>query len=322
MTTTDVLLPWDSFFGGNFDQIFRGQFGSCLVKDYDGVTNWANWTPFDPLTGEIKSTFYTNGQFADGWVDLGYGDKSGIKFTQNITVNQADPWQSRREEDPNITKQSESGVFTALQSNPVIDALQDGLPLASMPSVGTIGYSYGMPRFPQVVYRTVAFMGMRVTRAGLLWMKWRLFPCATMLKPGETEWAAENGEKTVLTFEPHECQVSGSARFVLEDGPGWRALGGATLAPGTPVAAATGSGGVTLSMTAPMSPNGPFTYKAFRTSAPTTPITPASVGGTAANPILTLSGQATGAATYTVQAIGSNGTTSPQSAASNSVTVA
>ncbi|MFE3081775.1 hypothetical protein [Nocardia tengchongensis] len=320
MTTTDVLLPWDSFFAGNFDQMFRGQFGSCFVKDYDGVTNWSAWNPFDP-TGAIKSTFYQNGQFSDGWVDLGYGDKTGIKFSQSLTVNQVDPWQSRREEDPNITKQSETGVFTALQSNPVIDALQDGMPLAAMPSVGASGYSYAMPRFPQVVYRTVAFMSLRITRAGLPWMKWRLYPCATMLKPSEAEWAAENGEKTVLTFEAHECQVSGSARFVLQDGPGWRALGGVTLAPGTPAATATGSGGVTLGFTAPLSSNGPFTYKAFRTSAPTIPITPAAVGGTAANPILTLSGQATGAATYTVQATGSNGTTSAQSVASASVTV-
>ncbi|MEU6580668.1 hypothetical protein [Nocardia sp. NPDC046763] len=318
--TTDQLAPWDSFFGGNLDQMFRGQFGSCLVKDYDGVTNWANWTPFDQ-TGEIKSTFYQNGVFSDGWSDLGFGDKTGAKFSQNLTVNQSDPWQSRREEDPNITKQSETGVFTALQSNPTIDALQDGLPLAAMPSVGTAGYGYAMPRFPGVTYRTVAFMGMRLNRAGLLWMKWRLYPCCTMLKPSETEWSAENPEKTVLTFEAHECQISGSARFVLEDGPGWRYLGGPTAAPGTPVATATGSGGVTITVPAPVSANSPFTYKVFRTSAPTTPITPTSVGGTALNPILTLSGQATGTATYTVQAIGSNGTTSPQSVASAQITV-
>lgn len=320
--TTDVLLPWDSFFGGNLDQLFRGQYGSCLVKDYDGVTDWSTWTPFEPTTGEIKDTFYENGVFADGWVDLGYGDKTGIKFTQTLTVNSTDPWQSRREDDPTITKQAETGVFTALQSNPVIDALQDNLPLASVPYVGSAGYGYGMPRFPQVRYRSVAFMSLRVTKAGALWMKWRLFPCATMLKPGETEWSAENGEKAVLTFDPYEDQISGSARFILEDGPGWRSLGGATLTPGTPVAAAGGSGVVTLTTTAPLSPNGPFAYVAFRVSAPTVPITPTAIGGTAAAPILTLSAQTTGAATYKVQAIGSNGTSSPQSAASGSVTVA
>lgn len=319
---TDVLLPWDTWFGGNLDQLFRGQFGSCLVKDYDGVTNWSTWTPFDPITGEIKTAFYTNGVFADGWHDLGYGDKTGIKFTQTLTTNMSELWQTRRDADPQITKQAETGVFTATQSNPVINALQDNLPLASVPYVGASGYSYAMPRFPQVVYRTVAFMSLRVTKAGLLWMKWRLYPCATMLKPGEITWAAETEGKAVLTFDPYEDQVSGSARFVLEDGPGWRALGGATLAPGTPVAAASGGGVVTLTTTQPLSPNGPFTYVAYRTSAPTVPITPTAVGGTAAAPILTLGSQAVGAATYTVQAIGSNGTSSPQSAPSASVTVA
>lgn len=319
---SDVLLPWDSWFGGNLDQLFRGQFGSCLVKDYDGTTDWSQWTPFEPTTGEIKSTFYQNGVFADGWRDLGYGDKTGIKFTQTLTTNQTELWQTRRDEDPQITKQAETGVFTAAQSNPIIDALQDNLPLASVPYVGASGYSYAMPRFPRVTYRTVAFMSLRVTKAGLLWMKWRLYPCATMLKPGETTWAAETEEKTVLTFDPYEDQVSGSARFVLEDGPGWRALGGATLAPGTPVATAGGTGVVTLTTTAPLSPNGPFTYVAFSSLAPTVPITPTTVGGTAADPILTLSTQTTGAQTYTLQAVGSNGTTSPQSAASNSVTVA
>lgn len=318
---TDVLLPWDSWFGGDLNQLFRGQYGSCLVKDYDGVTNWAAWTPFDPATGEIKSTFYANGAFADGWTDLGYGDKTGIKFTQTLTTNAVEPWQARREDDPTITKQAETGVFTALQSNPTISALQDNLPLASMPRVGTSGFSYAMPRFPQVVYRTAAFMSLRVTKAGLLWMKWRLYPCCTMLKPADTEWSADNPEKAVLTFDPYEDQVSGSARFVLEDGPGWRALGGATLAPGTPVATAGGTGVVTLTTTEPLSPNGPFTYVAYRASAPTVPITPTAVGGTAAAPILTLGSQATGAATYTVQAVGSNGTSSPQSPASNSVIV-
>jgi hypothetical protein len=318
---TDVLMPWDTWFSGDLNQLFRGQYGSCLAMDYTGTVNWADWTPFDPATGEIKTEFYTDGVFSDGWVDLGYGDKTGMKFSRTMTIANSELWQSRRDDDPNITKDAETGTFTAMQSNPYIDALRDNLPLASMPYVGAAGYSYPLTRFPVPIFRTVAFMSLRVTRGGLLWMKWRLFPCATMLKPGETEWSAENDEKAVLEFTPVEDQISGSARFVLQDGPGWRALGGATTAPGTPVAALGGSGVVTLTTTEPMSPNGPFTYVAFKSTAPTVPITPTTVGGTTTAPILTLSAQATGATTYTVQAIGSNMTSSPQSAASNSVTV-
>lgn len=318
---TDVLMPWDTWFSGDLNQLFRGQYGSCLAMDYTGSVDWSSWTPFDPSTGEIAASFYENGAFADGWVDLGYGDKTGMKFTRTMTVSNSELWQSRRDDDPNITKDAETGTFTAMQSNPYIDALRDNLPLATVPYVGTAGYSYSLTRFPVPIFRTVAFMSLKVTRGGLLWMKWRLFPCCTMLKPGETEWSAENDEKAVLEFTPVEDQVSGTARIVLQDGPGWRALGGATTAPGTPVAAASGGGVVTLTTTEPMSPNGPFTYKAYKTSAPSTPITPSSVGGTVEDPILTLSAQTTGSATYTVQATGSNGTTSPQSAASNSVTI-
>ncbi len=317
---TDVLLPWDSWFGGDVNQFFRGQYGSCLVKQYDGVTDWSSWTPFDPETGEIAAEFCTNGVFRDGFLDLGYGDKAGIKFTKTWTRAASDPWQGRRDEDPTITKQAEKGVFTALQSNPVIDAIQEGLPLASVQRIGTAGYGYSVPRFPIPNFYTTAFMALRVTKSGLVWMKWRLFTCAEMLTPGETEWSGENGEKALLTFEPDECQVSGTAVVVRQDGPGWRTLGGATTPPGTPVAAASGGGTVTLSFTAPQSQNEPFTYVAFRNGS-NTPLTPTTVGGTEDDPILTLSAQTTGAATYTVQATGGNGTSSAQSSASNSVTV-
>lgn len=320
---TDVLAPWDTFFAGNYDQFFRANVGSCLVMDYTGTVNWNAWTPFStsPNNGEIATAFYQNGAFRDGWFDLGYGDKTGLKFSETVTAASSSAWQGQRDANTSFSKVATKGVFTAQQITPYIDALRKNLPLASVPALGAAGYQLVTPRYTYPIYRTVAFMSMKLGRLGRPWMKWDLYPMCLMKTPGDKERNNEKDEMAVLTFEPEDDPVSGTAYIELQDGPGWRDLGGTPGVPGTPTAAATGSGGVTLSFTAATGVLAGTTYVAFRSSAPSTPVTPASIGGTQANPILTLSGQATGTCTYTVQAVGPNLATSAQSTASNSVTV-
>jgi hypothetical protein len=314
----DVLAPFESMFSGDLRQIFRGQFQSCVVRDYNAADPLINFTPFG-TDGNISSAFQT--AIANGtWIDLGYGGKTGLTFEPTLTLVTTDASQSRRELVTDISKQANKVKFQAEQSNPVVDALQANLPLASMATLGAAGYAFTAPVYPFPVYRQLLAFSFMVTQAGLLWCKCRVYPSVLMLVPSKLENSVENPEMTELTFEPREDQIAGFAERTIADGPGWRALGGTTGVPGTPVATAGGSGVVVLTFTAPTTRNSPFMYNVFKGGVAVLG-TNVTVGGTAANPILTLAAQATGAATYTVQAVGSNLSGSAQTPASNSVTV-
>lgn len=308
---------WDSFFGGNSDNIFKGQYGSVLVRDYDPTKSLASYTPFDSATGEFSSTLLTT----DGWTDIGYLDENGLEFNPTLTTADTKAWQSRQKLRTDVTEDSEAAVITAIEQTPIIDALETNLPLASMGTIGQVGYQYTKPKVTVPVVRQVLFVAIDVTAYGLsAWC--RMYPRALMIKPDKKSMQAKTEAQSKLTFESYPDHLAGFAVRTLRDGPGWRARGGTTGTTGTPVAATAGTGTVTLSFTAPTTANGPFTYNVFVDDGVVAlDASKVSVGGTLSNPVLTVTGQAAGAHTYKVQAVGSNLSGSAQSAASNSVTV-
>lgn len=318
-----ILDTWESYFGGNVDQIFKGQFGSVLIRDYDPTRPLTNWTPFDTETGEFRDDFYdsTTNTFAEGWLDLGYGSESGVVFTPTMAVADTKAWQSRQKLRTDVTEEDEMAEFVSIQSNPIIDAINMNLPLASVGAIGSVGYQATKPKITTLIPRQIAFIGIDMSK-GLFYSQVRVYPFALMAKPGKFSWDSKTESQTPLTFEPRPDQASGFAVRKLCEGPGWRALGGTTATPGTPVATAAGAGVATLSFVAPASPNGPFLYNVFVDASPT-PVTGSAVtvGGTSAHPILTVGTQTAGAHTYKVQAVGSNLSGSAKTPASNSITV-
>lgn len=308
---------WDTIFGGDVDTIFKGQFGFALVRDYDPTTSLANWSPFDSATGEWSSTLLTT----DGFVGCGYFDENGLEFNPNMTTADTKAWQSRQKLFTDITEDTEDAMFTAIQRTPVIEAIETNLPLAAMGTLGQAGYQYTKPLVTVPIERQWVFGAVFMTKLGM--QGWaRIYTRATMTKTDKLQFNAKTETQAKLTLESFPDAVSGFAVRTLRDGPGWRALGGTTATPGTPVATLGGAGAASLAFTAPASKNGPFTYKVFVGASvvalPANQVTP---GGTASNPVLALTGLTAGATTFKVQAIGSNLSGSSLSAASNSVTI-
>jgi hypothetical protein len=308
---------WDSIFGGNPNQIFKGLYGSVLVKDYDPNFSLAAYTPFDSLTGDFKSTILTT----DGWKDIGYTDESGIEFAPSFTTADTNAWQARQSLRTDCTGDSESAQVVAIQSNPLIDALENNLPIASLGGVGQVGYQFTKARVPVIQDRSVLYLGVDYT-LGLPNYFARLYARSRMVKPDKKSLQAKTEVQAKLNFEAFPDQLAGFAVRTFREGAGWRASGGTTGAPGTPVATVAGTGAASLAFTAPTTPNGPFTYNVFvGPSVTPLPAGQVVVGGTAANPVLALSGLTSGATTFKVQAVGSNLSGSVQSAPSNSITV-
>jgi hypothetical protein len=309
---------WDSIFGGNPDQIFKGLYGSTLVKDYDPNFSLAAYTPFDSITGDFKSTILTT----DGWQDIGYTDESGIEFAPTFTTADTNAWQARQALRTDCTGDSEAAMVTAIQSNPLIDALENNLPISSMGGIGQVGYQFTKSRVPVVQDRQVLFLGVDYTLGKPNYFA-RLYARSRMVKPDKKSLQAKTEVQAKLTFEAYPDALAGFAVRTFREGAGWRASGGTTGVPGTPVATVGGGTGLaSITFTAPTTPNGPFTYNVF-VNADVTPL-PAgqvTVGGTLANPILSLTGLSSGATTFKVQAVGSNLSGSVQSAASNSITI-
>lgn len=308
---------WDTIFGGDVNNVFKGQLGFTVARDYDPTKSLASFSPFDTSTGDWSSTLLTT----DGFEPIGYQDENGLEFTPTLTTADTKAWQSRQKLLTDFTEDSESAMLTAIERTPLVEALETNLPFASMGARGQAGFSYRKPKVTTPIARQVLFGAVYASPLGISYWA-RLYPRCYMVKPDKLQMNPKVEAQGKLTFEAFPDQLAGFAVQTYREGAGWRALGGTTGTPGTPVATAGGTGVATITFTAPTTPNGPFIYNVF-VDAGVVAIDPTkvAVGGTALNPILTISTQTTGAHTYKVQAVGTNLSGSVQSAASNSVTV-
>ena len=307
---------WDTLFGGDVGNVFKGQFGFCLARDYDATKPLGSWTPFD-ADGNWSTTLLTT----DGFVGLGYFDENGLEFTPTLTTSDTKAWQARQKLLTDFTEDSEAAMLTAIERTPYIEALESNIPFASMLPMGAAGYQYTKPVNTFPIHRQLVFGSIYMSPQGLsAWA--RIYSDAIMAKPDKLTMQAKTEAQGKLTFDAMLDSVSGFAVRTLRDGPGWRARGGTTGTPGTPVATAGATGVATLTFTAPTSKNGPFTYNVFL-DAGVSPVSASTVavGGTSANPILTVSSVASGSHTFKVQAVGSNLSASNMTPSSGSVTI-
>lgn len=313
---------WDNFFGGNATRVTKALYGSFLVRDYGNAsTSVASYSPFDPLTGNLSTTLLTT----DGWHDVGLLSESGVSFAPKYTTTDVMAWQSRQAQRTDVTVDSEECTIQALEATPLIDALRENLPLSGLPTMGAVGYQVTKPRIPQMAYRQVLAIGVDGSSGNNEYFA-TLYSRALMIKPDKMDWQAKTEIMVPLTFDSYPCPFSGFATRRYREGPAWRASGGTTTAPGTPVGTAIAGAKANLVFTPPTSPNGPFTYNVLKTvSSVTTAVTSGNVTVLSSSPSsVTL--QITGltvadACTFTVQATGANGSQSVPSAASNTVTI-
>lgn len=224
-------------------QIFKGLYGSCLVQDYSTNNNFATYSPFDAATGLLNSTLRTT----DGFTDLGYLDENGVEFTPTLTMADTNGWQTRQPLRADVTVDTEQAMFTCLQSNPIVDALFEGLPLSSAGVQGATGYNVVHPVVPQLVYRSFLFIGVDGTTSNPAFMA-KLYPKAAIIKVDKQDLQAKTEVQYKITVQAYPDSVAGYTRKLFREGPAWRALG---LPSGVGTVTATpASGAVSLSWTA------------------------------------------------------------------------
>ncbi|AHH98332.1 fibronectin type III domain-containing protein [Kutzneria albida] len=216
---------WDSIFPGQSSQVRKALYGSVYIQDYSSSNNFANYSPFDPSTGLLSSTLLTT----DGWTDLGYLDENGVEFTPQYSTADTNTWQSRQPLRTDVTNDVEQAKLMLLQSGPVADCLYWGLPLSSASSMGVTGYNVVKPKVPQMVYRSLMFLGVDGATGGTgsqgIQFMAKIYPRALMIKPDKQDWQAKTEIQTPLTFQAYPDTVAGYTIKLLREGPGWRALG-------------------------------------------------------------------------------------------------
>lgn len=306
---------WSSLFGGDASQIRKALYGSVLVQEYNPSNNYASYSPFDPATGGLSSTLLTT----DGWLDCGFTDDNGIIFTPTFSTTPVDGWQSRDDLRTDITKDTEEAAVVFLQSNPLIDALRESLPLPSGEYLqpGQSGYSLTKPLVPTNRYRSLLFLGVDGNNFVA-----KLYPRALMIKPDKQEWNAKNPQQSALTFQAYPDKTAGYSRKTFRDGPDWRSEGipAGVLAPTGLTATAVAGTKANLSWTAPTGGTAPYTYVVFRngTQVGSTSVT---FAGTPSAPTAVVSNLTVGNSyTFNVQATDADGYSSPTSISSAAIT--
>lgn len=222
-----ATATWESLFAGRTDLIRKMLFGSVLVKDYDPADSLKNFTPFDATTGGLSSTLLTD----KGWKDPGYVDENGVKFAPAVSTSDTNAWQARLPVRTDFTNATETAQVVFLEDNPITRALFSHKPINTAPALGSEGFRLTHDLTPQLVYRSVLFIGVDGSGSNAMY-GYKLYPKCLMTKPGEQDWRANKELTWDLTFTPYPDPVAGFAIDEGIDGPGWRAL--APAAPTTP----------------------------------------------------------------------------------------
>jgi hypothetical protein len=225
---------WDAMFSSVADnnRIRKALFGSVLVRDYNfAATACANYSPFDPATGNLSSTLLTT----DGWNDVGYLTEAGVSFTPKYTTADVLVWQSRQAQRTDATQDQEEFMIQCSESTPLLDCLYYNLPLSQMGELGQEGYMVTKPIVPQVTFRQVLAIGVDGNDNSNEFFA-VLYPRCLMTKPDKQDMTGKTEILTSMTFDSYPDPYSGFSVRRFREGPGWRAAGGATATPGTPVA--------------------------------------------------------------------------------------
>lgn len=316
-----AYATWDQVTATDSSRILKGQFGLVLFRDYGGAsTDLSTFSPFDPTSGHLSTTLTTT----DGWVEAGFIDENGVQHTPKQTTVDTQGWQSRQILRTDLTLDVEDWMVTLIEQTPLSDALYFQTPIASIPSPGTEAYQVTKQTTPVLLPRQALIIGVD-NNSGQSEYFAQLYPLVRMVKADKYDWSNKNPISTALNFTSYVDPHSGFPMRRFREGPAWRASGGTTTAPGTPVAAAVAGAEATLTFTPPTSNNGPFTYQVKETTGGTTTDVPAGsvtvTSSSSSSVELTVSGL-TASTTYTFQvaATGDNGSQSVFSPASNSIT--
>jgi hypothetical protein len=332
---------WPTLFQGDETNIRKALYGSWLIRDWNFNATSLTGVSFFGDDGNLTNLM--DADFPGGqWYDLGYMDEKGPEFTPKLDVKPVKVMQSRWPARYDYTGQSEEIGATIQESNPVLDALYSNAALSNLQSVGQIGYASTAPVELDLRWRQSLFIAVD-GRSGQNYYTLRIYPKVLIGDFGKTPWNINDAAGTPIKAFciPDEFSVppanpdgiinTGSPRWILRDGPGWRAQGEANFEvgfPTSPEAAAVTGLKATVAFQTPAGLIAPITYTGLKQTGGTGAFS----SGTLLSPTGTVSGNTTtvtfttltASTEYAFKVVATDSTpTTPQvitSATSNTVT--
>lgn len=283
MATTGIL--WPAMFQGDEDNIRKILYGSWLWRDWDYANT--SLTGFDPFgdDGNLIDTLFDPDNPGGPWYDPGYMDEKGPDFNQKLTTKPTKVMQSRWAARYDYTGESEEISATLMESNPIVDALHNNQPLGILPQLGSIGYATATPVELDIVWRQSMFIGVD-GRNGLNHYVFRVYPKVVVTDYGKTPWNTDAAASLPIKaqavpdpFSESPDGIVGSPRWILRDGPAWRAQGNAPFQTTKPVATAATGLKATIAFPTPVGLNAP-TYAVTKQTGGTGGFTSATTTGT------------------------------------------
>ncbi|MEZ0366810.1 hypothetical protein ACAG26_24355 [Mycobacterium sp. pUA109] len=329
MTTNGVL--WNTQFQGDEDNIRKILYGSWLWRDWDFANTSLTGFNLFASDGNLVDTLFDADNPGGPWYDPGYLDEKGPDFNQKITTKPTPVMQSRWAARYDYTRESEEVSATLMESNPIVDALHNNQPLANLQALGSVGYNSATPVELDIVWRQSLLIGVD-GRSGLNHYVVRVYPKLVVTDYGKTPWNTDavaalpikcNAVPDAYSVPPDGVLV-GSPRWILRDGPAWRAQGNAPFQTTTPVATAATGLKATIAFPTPVGLNSP-TYTVQQQAGATGSFTNSTTSGapSVTGPTTTLTVTGLTASTkyvFQVTATDSLTETAVTSAASNQVT--
>jgi hypothetical protein len=289
----------------------------------------------------IKKTggyYVTNTATNQGWINMGaFKDGGGPAWKPKVTNDHFMILQDNFPYDTQLTDESEPFSVTPVDTaSPWVQRLRNNRPFSDvngnslMEDPGQLNAGFSRLTNGVNPNRQFAFIRERMWN-GLPIYSVQGVALAKLDDLGGSKYDKKDSEASDLTYLPlpdgrFMAMQDGVYQPILVHtwwgGAGWTALGGVpVLAASAPVAAPTGSGGVTLAFPDPTGTGDPWTYTGqFSTDGGTTwgsALTPTSVASTGGTTTLTFSGVATGSKKFRATVKGTNGATAttPSSAA-------
>jgi hypothetical protein len=268
---------WPTLFQGDEDNIRKVLYGSWLIRDWNfNNTSLTGFSPFNASDGNLSTTLMSASNPGGQWLDFGYMDEKGPEFTPKLDVKPTKVMQSRWPARYDYTGQSEEIGATLMESNPVVDAVYSNAVLSTLPEIGAEGYAVSAPVELDLRWRQCMFIGVD-NRSGENFYTVRIYPKVLFGDFGKIPWNIEEAAALpVKAFAvPDEYSIppanadgtinTGSPRWILRDGPGWRLQGQSNFEigfPTAPVATAVTGLEVSIAFTTPAGQTAPLSYTA------------------------------------------------------------
>lgn len=288
-TYEEILQP-----GLNELNVRKAIVTDILIRDYHGTaTSLADpavglnangrFTPF-AQDGLLRDDLLITAEGPNlGFYHIGLLTEDGTTYTPTVSTEDTKAAQSRRAVRVDITEENDAIKFSALESSPLIDWLNDDKPLLNLPDLGAVGYDSPKPAYGQIVERQIIALLFDGTEYGA-----KVFPRMARSDVGETAWNKTTPDSSALTYRALLCPYAKYPVNTLREGEGWRAKGGyPNFGLIAPVATAVGATGATVAHAVPTGiadlVDTPFwDYVVEKSTTPFTSWTAATVSGSVA----------------------------------------